>query len=93
MFSKHGNNKPKGSMSSSKTFKTVTSSTNIENKFISGSGVGASSVATRRAKYIRSVIVTLSNVGKGGEGTGATLNSYYSGKDGGSGIVVIKYYT
>ena len=40
-----------------------------------------------------SSIVTLSNVGKGGEGTGATLNSYYSGKDGGSGIVVIKYYT
>ena len=55
MFSKHGNNKPRGSMSSSKTFKTVTSSTSIENKFISGSGVGTSSVATRRAKYIRSV--------------------------------------
>jgi hypothetical protein len=33
-----------------------------------------------------------SNVGKGGKGTGATLNSYYSGRDGGSGIVIIKYY-
>jgi hypothetical protein len=37
--------------------------------------------------------VVPSNVGKGGEGTGATLNSYYSGRDGGSGIVIIKYYT
>ncbi len=55
MFSKHGNNKPRGSMSSSKTFKTVTSSTSIENKFISGSGIGASSVATRRAKNRRSI--------------------------------------
>jgi hypothetical protein len=38
-------------------------------------------------------ITTLSNVGKGGEGTGATLNSYYAGMNGGSGIVIIKYYT
>jgi hypothetical protein len=37
--------------------------------------------------------VVPSNVGKGGKGTGATLNSYYSGRDGGSGIVIIKYYT
>jgi hypothetical protein len=36
---------------------------------------------------------TPQNVGKGGEGTGATLNSYASGIDGGSGIVVLKYYT
>ena len=36
--------------------------------------------------------VVPSNVGRGGEGTGATLNSYYSGRDGGSGIVIIKYY-
>lgn len=36
--------------------------------------------------------VTPSNLGRGGEGTGATLNSYYSGRDGGSGIVIIKYY-
>jgi len=37
--------------------------------------------------------VAPSNLGKGGKGTGATLNSYYSGRDGGSGIVIIKYYT
>lgn len=55
MFSKHGNNKPRGSMTSSKTFKTVTSSTNIENTFIAGSGVGATNTASRRAKSIRSV--------------------------------------
>ena len=36
---------------------------------------------------------TLANVGKGGNGTGATLNSFANGIDGGSGIVVIKYYT
>lgn len=36
---------------------------------------------------------TLANVGKGGNGTGATLNSFSNGIDGGSGIVVIKYYT
>jgi hypothetical protein len=36
---------------------------------------------------------TLTNVGKGGNGTGATLNSYANGIDGGSGIVMIKYYT
>lgn len=36
---------------------------------------------------------TLTNVGKGGSGTGATLNSFSNGIDGGSGIVVIKYYT
>jgi hypothetical protein len=36
---------------------------------------------------------TPSNIGKGGKGTGATLNSYASGMDGGSGIVIIKYYT
>jgi hypothetical protein len=38
-------------------------------------------------------LVTPANVGKGGKGTGATLNSYASGMDGGSGIVIIKYYT
>lgn len=54
MFSKHGNNKPRGSMTSSKTFKTVTSSTRIENKFIVGSGIGATNAASRRAKNIRS---------------------------------------
>ena len=36
---------------------------------------------------------TLANVGKGGSGTGATLNSYSNGIDGGSGIVIIKYFT
>ncbi len=36
---------------------------------------------------------TLANVGKGGSGTGAILNSYADGIDGGSGIVVIRYYT
>jgi hypothetical protein len=36
---------------------------------------------------------TLANVGKGGNGTGSTLNSFSNGIDGGSGIVVIKYYT
>jgi hypothetical protein len=36
--------------------------------------------------------VAPSNLGKGGKGTGATLNNYYSGRDGGSGIVIIKYY-
>jgi hypothetical protein len=35
----------------------------------------------------------LLNVGKGGEGTGAELNSFANGRDGGSGIVMIKYYT
>jgi hypothetical protein len=35
----------------------------------------------------------LANVGKGGSGTGAILNSYADGIDGGSGIVVIRYYT
>lgn len=33
------------------------------------------------------------NIGKGGSGTGATLNSYANGIDGGSGVVIIKYYT
>uniref|UniRef100_A0A6C0IH63 Fibronectin type-III domain-containing protein n=1 Tax=viral metagenome TaxID=1070528 RepID=A0A6C0IH63_9ZZZZ len=36
---------------------------------------------------------TLANVGKGGNGTGATLNSFANGIDGGSGLVVIRYYT
>lgn len=36
---------------------------------------------------------TVSNIGKGGSGTGATLNSYSNGIDGGSGIVILKYYT
>jgi hypothetical protein len=36
---------------------------------------------------------TLANIGKGGKGTGATINSYASGVNGGSGIVIIKYYT
>jgi hypothetical protein len=36
---------------------------------------------------------TISNFGKGGSGTGATLNSYANGIDGGSGIVILKYYT
>ena len=36
---------------------------------------------------------TIANVGKGGTGTGATLNSYANGIDGGSGIVILKYYT
>ena len=37
--------------------------------------------------------VTPDNSGKGGEGTGTTLNSYANGIAGGSGIVMIKYYT
>ena len=36
---------------------------------------------------------TAVNLGKGGAGTGATLNSYASGIDGGSGIVILRYYT
>jgi len=36
---------------------------------------------------------TLDNVGKGGNGTGSQLNSFTNGIDGGSGIVIIKYYT
>jgi hypothetical protein len=36
---------------------------------------------------------TVVNRGKGGMGTGATLNSYANGIDGGSGIVILKYYT
>jgi hypothetical protein len=36
---------------------------------------------------------TIESVGKGGNGTGATLNSYANGIDGGSGIVILKYYT
>ncbi len=36
---------------------------------------------------------TTINIGKGGSGTGATLNSFASGIDGGYGIVIIKYYT
>jgi hypothetical protein len=36
---------------------------------------------------------TVANLGKGGVGTGATLNSYANGIDGGSGIVILKYYT
>jgi hypothetical protein len=36
---------------------------------------------------------TSDNTGRGGNGTGATLNSYANGIDGGSGIVIIKYYT
>jgi hypothetical protein len=35
---------------------------------------------------------TTPNIGKGGAGTGATLNSYASGIKGGSGVVIVKYY-
>jgi hypothetical protein len=33
------------------------------------------------------------NVGQGGRGTGATLNSFANGNAGGSGIVILKWYT
>ena len=36
---------------------------------------------------------TVANTGRGGAGTGATLNSSANGIAGGSGIVIIKYYT
>jgi len=36
--------------------------------------------------------VTTPNIGKGGAGTGATLNSFASGIKGGTGVVMIKYY-
>jgi len=36
--------------------------------------------------------VTTPNIGKGGSGTGATVNSYASGIKGGTGVVIIKYY-
>lgn len=49
-----------------------------------GNGGVPNTVATR---------TTDANLGKGGSGTGATLNSFSNGIDGGSGIVVIKYYT
>lgn len=35
----------------------------------------------------------VANIGVGGSGTGATLNSFASGQAGGSGIVVLKWYT
>ena len=36
---------------------------------------------------------TPANTGRGGAGTGATLNSSANGIAGGNGIVIIKYYT
>jgi hypothetical protein len=36
---------------------------------------------------------TLPNLGVGGAGTGATLNSFANGLPGGSGIVILKWYT
>jgi hypothetical protein len=36
---------------------------------------------------------TPANVGKGGNGSGATLNSFANGIAGGSGIVMLRYYT
>lgn len=36
---------------------------------------------------------TPANLGRGGSGTGATLNSFASGIDGGSGVVILKWYT
>jgi hypothetical protein len=35
---------------------------------------------------------TTPNIGKGGAGTGATLNSFASGIKGGTGVVILKYY-
>lgn len=42
---------------------------------------------------IETTDVTPNNLGKGGKGTGATVNSHSNGMDGGSGIIIIKYYT
>lgn len=53
MFSRNGISKPKGSLNSSKMFKNVAASTSAENKYIPGSGVGASSASARRAKSAR----------------------------------------
>lgn len=36
---------------------------------------------------------TINGVGRGGSGTGSRINYYANGIDGGSGIVIIKYYT
>ena len=38
-------------------------------------------------------VATVSNLGKGGSGTGALLNSFAPGIKGGSGIVILKWYT
>jgi len=49
-------NKPKGSFTSSKSFSKATIASRpaqLQNKYVSGSGVGATSVSTRRAKLIR----------------------------------------
>ena len=35
----------------------------------------------------------IENIGKGGDGTGATVNSFANGISGGSGVVILKYYT
>jgi hypothetical protein len=35
---------------------------------------------------------TAANLGNGGAGTGATVNSYASGIKGGTGVVILKYY-
>lgn len=48
-----------------------------------GSGGAPNTVATG---------VTTPNIGKGGAGTGATLNGFASGIKGGTGVVIIKYY-
>jgi hypothetical protein len=53
MFSRNGISKPKGSLNSSKMFKNASTSNSAENKYIPGSGVGASSVSARRAKSAR----------------------------------------
>ena len=44
-------------------------------------------------KNTASYATTLNNIGKGGNGTGAELNTFTNGIAGGSGIVIIKYYT
>jgi hypothetical protein len=62
MFSRNGISKPKGSLNSSKMFKNVSTSTSAENKYIAGSGVGASSASARRAKSARATHSTVVQV-------------------------------
>jgi hypothetical protein len=59
-------------------------------------GSGATSYGGGGPGGVPNTVATITspvNVGRGGSGTGANLNSYANGMNGGSGVVMIKYYT
>ena len=92
----YGGNGGQGSLTAGSSGNGETSGSGGLGRSVNFDGTGSVSYGAGASGGTPNTVVTSSstdNVGVGAVGTGSTINSYASGNKGGSGIVIIKYWT